>query len=725
MIELSNVDLILDETYLVSTETRGFIREPEESPFQPAPPILTPPLPDSGLLSPEPPLLLPDLIPEAQRTSHSPLPSHLPGPTDPHLGREQLVVEMGRDGAMIRDLVHPALIDPLRNQQNTTFKIINLVSDFNHHLSKIHEQHADDMARLVKTFRKKTTDIQNDGPRYTSSMASAWEDWMADTMQDSAGHTEISAALGRAVARPLLEKTFHMKIQSKKVFSQRELYEKLLSENEDCLSKSHRAFRGSWTEHCDSQTDHSLATYLTAHNAYVSQVHHMNGMTEQYYEEGLPHTLQELDDVCHDVSAVVKESLCEGAKKSTEMLGNMASRWQKTAEVVQKINADKDISSFLNSITIPDCVPITKHTFAPPPPKEVTKESHLPLKTCDIVLDRVVGATVRTRHEQLREEGKNLESCVRLSSEAVESLIRIQEKNLEQKLYNKANEIQEEISKKRFDLRCKQIQLAGVRAQKELYSAKVMKEEDSPGTVEGVPAGGPCKKTISGAATEKMKSKWVNAFKNVKGAKKEPSVKPSTPVATGAPQVLSNSHQFQEYTYKKITPCDVCSQVLRGQLRQGLKCKLCRINIHQECQEQVVKCQPKSKQRVTASEFGDEQDDSGFLSPRASVEPPSLQQKFQVLRNLKSHLSESKQKLPQSTAPSPEVPENESVAAAPPRKKVGGSYSRYTGGGGLSRGLTIDGELVDSSGRRIKTENMTEDGPATSSANGGVMDGVA
>ena len=27
--------------------------------------------------------------------------------------------------------------------------------------------------------------------------------------------------------------------------------------------------------------------------------------------------------------------------------------------------------------------------------------------------------------------------------------------------------------------------------QKELYSAKVMKEEDSPGTVEGVPAGGP------------------------------------------------------------------------------------------------------------------------------------------------------------------------------------------------------------------------------------------
>lgn len=26
----------------------------------------------------------------------------------------------------------------------------------------------------------------------------------------------------------------------------------------------------------------------------------------------------------------------------------------------------------------------------------------------------------------------------------------------------------------------------------------------------------------------------------------------------------SEHHNLQEYTYKKITPCDVCSQVLRG-----------------------------------------------------------------------------------------------------------------------------------------------------------------
>lgn len=29
--------------------------------------------------------------------------------------------------------------------------------------------------------------------------------------------------------------------------------------------------------------------------------------------------------------------------------------------------------------------------------------------------------------------------------------------------------------------------------------------------------------------------------------------------------ITTDNHNLQEYTYKKITPCDVCSQVLRGE----------------------------------------------------------------------------------------------------------------------------------------------------------------
>ena len=59
---------------------------------------------------------------------------------------------------------------------------------------------------------------------------------------------------------------------------------------------------------------------------------------------------------------------------------------------------------------------------------------------------------------------------------------------------------------------------------------------------------------------------------------------------------------------------------------------------------------------------------------------------------------------------SPDELGDELQMPSPSRKKVGGSYSRYTGGGGLSRGLTIDGDLVDSSGRKIKREGKTGNG---------------
>ena len=72
--------------------------------------------------------------------------------------------------------------------------------------------------------------------------------------QDSAAHLQISSMLENVVARPLLEKTFHLRVQSgwncwldciiisvvlicRKVFTQRESCERLLAEHQDKLEK--------------------------------------------------------------------------------------------------------------------------------------------------------------------------------------------------------------------------------------------------------------------------------------------------------------------------------------------------------------------------------------------------------------------------------------------------------------------------------------------------------
>ena len=84
------------------------------------------------------------------------------------------------------------------------------------------------------------------------------------------------------------------------------------------ICQSHIEYRKSWTNHVDQQDPHSLAKYLEMHNTYVGQIHNINGMIDYYYEDCLPHLLQEFDDVYHDVADVVLDSMSEGSKKITE-----------------------------------------------------------------------------------------------------------------------------------------------------------------------------------------------------------------------------------------------------------------------------------------------------------------------------------------------------------------------------------------------------------------------
>ena len=96
-------------------------QEPEESPFQPTPSSPPQPPEDEDLLP-----FLPDLAPLDTTLDPDSGQCQLSGPSKPHQGREQLTVEMGHEGLMIRDLVHPALTVPLRDHQNSTFKLIKL-----------------------------------------------------------------------------------------------------------------------------------------------------------------------------------------------------------------------------------------------------------------------------------------------------------------------------------------------------------------------------------------------------------------------------------------------------------------------------------------------------------------------------------------------------------------------------------------------------------------------
>lgn len=81
------------------------------------------------------------------------------------------------------------------------------------------------------------------------------------------------------------------------------------------------------------------------------------------------------------------------------------------------------------------------------------------------MVDRLSAVQIKPSHDALRKEAQDLEAQIRQIQDALDTLLRIQQKAIESALYNKANELQEDVSLKRFDLRVAQLHLAAINRQ--------------------------------------------------------------------------------------------------------------------------------------------------------------------------------------------------------------------------------------------------------------------
>lgn len=88
----------------------------------------------------------------------------------------------------------------------------------------------------------------------------------------------------------------------------------------------------------------------------------------------------------------------------------------------------------------------------------------------ELVVDRLSALQIKPSHDALKKESQDLEIQVRQIQDALDTLLRIQQRSVEASLYNKANELQEDISMKRFDLRVARIHLAAINSQVRGYS---------------------------------------------------------------------------------------------------------------------------------------------------------------------------------------------------------------------------------------------------------------
>ena len=112
----------------------------------------------------------------------------------------------------------------------------------------------------------------------------------------------------------MLERSFHRKVQSRKVFTHRESFETIIAKTEEKLSKCRIEYKQSFMAHRQNPNQNSLTQYIDAHNAYIQQLHATNAMLEAYNCETVPQLLQELEEVYIDLSNIVSEAVSQGAE---------------------------------------------------------------------------------------------------------------------------------------------------------------------------------------------------------------------------------------------------------------------------------------------------------------------------------------------------------------------------------------------------------------------------
>ena len=80
--------------------------------------------------------------------------------------------------------------------------------------------------------------------------------------------------------------------------------------------------------------------------------------------------LQELDDVYHDVSAVVAETMIQGSDAMAIKTAEVARRYESLARVAKNINPPLDLNHFVKTLHIPESMTVSKHKYALPQPRE-------------------------------------------------------------------------------------------------------------------------------------------------------------------------------------------------------------------------------------------------------------------------------------------------------------------------------------------------------------------
>ncbi|XP_038053287.1 SH3 and cysteine-rich domain-containing protein-like [Patiria miniata] len=436
--------------------------------------------------------------------------------------------------------------------------LVRTVAEFCQQISLLYEHFAINLQSLVESFKEQT--LSKDGMSGHRWFVGAWEKLLDQYAVVSSDYFDLAHNLECGVSNSLQEATIHKHAVLDDIVHYRDTLRQEMKSKDANLLKTEKEYSESWKkmEHDginNIQNPNTAACY-NKHNGYILELAGLNKFNEGVCGNVLPSLSKEIERVHAEIAELVIQGIIKHAQLTKSKLNAHGQHMDCMISAMQGIDTSGEAvySSFEREPR--------QYGFVKPD-QNATGD----LAGTKLVMNAATENVLRETHSTLLREASELEKKISAEKEIVTKLTKQHESIRASQQHAKSAECLKKIVNHKYDLQRSEVSLESKKAQLRLFTPDILSWKLSNGHAR-ITVNDPLKpKADQSLISSEAKDSFSDLLDNGKRV-----------------------HCFQDYNFKKPTFCDHCRGLLKGILKQGLRCKLCKTNVHHKCQDGVPEC---------------------------------------------------------------------------------------------------------------------------------------
>ncbi|XP_071796254.1 uncharacterized protein [Asterias amurensis] len=479
---------------------------------------------------------------------------------------------------------------------------LHTVLEFSHQVALLYENLAINLQSLVESFRDQA--VIRDGKHCEHQwFVNVWEKLLDEYAAVSTDYFDLANNLESGVSNAVQQTTSRIILND--AIRYRDNLCQEIRMNDCSLLKLEKEYSEAWhkmdRDGMDNIKNHNTALCYNKHNDYVLQLTGINTLNAGICNTALPSLSKDIERVNAEITGLAVKEVVRQAQLTRSKLTDQGNRMDTIINTVQ--NASEPSSG---------CHDQTKQYEFSKPHQNAAGD----FVEKKLVVNLATEKVLQGKYDMLVKEVNEMEKQLATRKETQSKLKRQYDIVKMSQQHSKATEILTQIYINKSEMQKTEVALESRQAQLKLFTPEILGWRVSNGHV--LPTG------------DRMTAKSEQCS-----------------LSSEAKDCLSDmlesgkrSHCFQDYNFKKPTFCDHCRGLLKGILKQGLRCKLCKCNVHHKCQEGFPECKGQEKSNKVFRRQSSVRDIKPLVDKKKLLRKQKSSSELEIPRHFESNVEE-------------------------------------------------------------------------------------